>query len=192
MSLLAIAFATAGAGDVTTSTPEPLLEQAPFTQAIDIAIPSLDTGRGISGGYERWFPVRRMSFEILGEVRESASGDYTGLRLGTGFEARWYWRAHKKAWLSVLPANNPVGWFVGNGVYVATDLTHDNLDHRWLGTALEIGSVVRAGYRIAPWRQLTITPSAGLELQRDIDLSGRLSGVWRPGIAFGLDVGWLF
>ena len=42
------------------------------------------------------------------------------------------------------------------------------------------------------WRRLTITPSAGLELQRDIDLSGRLAGVWRPGIAFGLDVGWLF
>jgi hypothetical protein len=189
MSLLAIAFATAGA-DVST-TAEPLLD-APLVQAIDIAIPSLDTGRGISGGYERWFPRQRMSFEILGEFRQSASGDYTGLRFGTGFEAKWFWRTHHKAWLSVLPANSPVGWFVGNGIYVATDLTHDNLDHRWLGTALQIGDVVRAGYRVAPWRQLTITPSAGIELQRDIDLSGRLSGIWRPGIAFGLDVGWLF
>jgi hypothetical protein len=186
MSLLAIAFAAAG--DVDATAPEPA---APVTQSINIAIPSLDTGRGISGGYERWFPRLRISFELLGEVRQSASGDYTGIRLGTGFEAKWFWR-HDKAWLSVLPANSPVGWFVGNGVYVAADFTHDDLDHRWLGTALQVGTVVRAGYRIAPWRQLTITPSAGLELQRDIDLSGRLSGVWRPGVAFGLDVGWLF
>lgn len=187
MSLLAIAFAAAG--EATTTAPE---VEAPLTQSVDIAIPSLDTGRGISGGYERWFPRQRMSFEIFGEVRQSASGDYTGLRLGTGFEAKWFWRAHQKPWLSVLPACSPVGWFVGNGVYVATDFTHNNLDHRWLGTALQIGTVVRAGYRIAPWRKLTITPSAGLELQRDIDLSGRLAGVWRPGLAFGLDVGWLF
>ena len=189
MSLLAIAFATAGSGEVAASAPE---LDAPLVQAISVALPSLDTGRGISGGYERWFPRQRMSFEIVGEVRQSASGDYSGLRLGTGFDAKWFWRAHQKAWLSVLPANNPVGWFVGNGVYVATDLTHDNLDHRWLGTALQIGSVVRAGYRIVPWRQLAITPSAGIELQRDIDLSGRLSGAWRYGLTGGLEGGWLF
>lgn len=38
----------------------------------------------------------------------------------------------------------------------------------------------------------TITPSAGLELQRDYDLSGRLESVARGGATFGFDVGWLF
>lgn len=38
----------------------------------------------------------------------------------------------------------------------------------------------------------TITPSAGLELQRDYNLSGRLERVARGGATFGFDVGWLF
>ena len=187
MSLLAIAFAAAGS-DVSVTVPEP----EPLRQSVELAIASLDTGRGIAGGYERWFPRIGFTFELRGEIRESASGDYTGIRYGTGLEAKWFFRAHHKAWLSVLPAGNPAGWFVGAGIYAAIDTTHDDVDHRWLGTALQLGDAVRVGYRIAPWRQLTITPSTGIEIQRDLDLSGRLAGVWRYGISYGLDVGWLF
>ena len=78
------------------------------------------------------------------------------------------------------------------GLYLDGDFTHDDLDHRWLGSDLTVGTVGRIGYRIAPWRALTITPSVGLELQRDYDLSGRLESVARGGATFGLDVGWLF
>lgn len=163
-----------------------------LTQSLEVALPALDTGRGIDVGYERWLPERRLSYELRGELRESAAGDYTGLRTGVGVEGKWFWRAPLGARLSVLPANNMVGWFLGAGAYVATDFTHDDLDHRWLGSALQLGVVGRIGYRIAPWRQLTITPSSGIELQRDIDLSGRLAGATRGGLAYGLDVGWLF
>lgn len=167
--------------------PEPV-----YTQALEVALPSLDTGRGIDVGYERWRPELRLSYELRGELRESATGDYTGLRTGLGVEGRWFWRAPGGARLSVLPANNMAGWFLGAGTYVAMDFTHDDLDHRWLGNALQLGVVGRIGYRIVPWRRLSITPSSGIELQRDIDLSGRLAGVTRGGLAYGLDVGWLF
>ena len=182
MSLTAIALAAAAAA----STPDDL------TQSVEVALPALETGRGLAGGYERWLPDHRLAIELRGELRESASGDYTGIRIGAGIEARWFWRTHRGAWLSVLPAGTPVGWFLSAGTYVATDLTHDDEDHRWLGTALQLGGVGRIGYRIAPWRQLVITPSAGIEVQRDIDLSGRLAGVTRGGVTVGLDAGWLF
>ncbi|MFT3691731.1 MAG: hypothetical protein QM831_01235 [Kofleriaceae bacterium] len=160
--------------------------------AIEIAWPSLDTGRGIDGGYEHWFPAQRMSMILRGELREAASGDYTGIRLGVGAEADYFWRANRGAWLSVMPEGFPVGWFVGVGVYLAGDATHDDEDHRWLGTTTELGLAGRIGYRIAPWRGLLITPSVGLEGQRDIDLSGRLDGANRFGLTVGLDFGWWF
>jgi hypothetical protein len=189
MSLVALALGAATAADVSASAPPLAL---PFDQSIEVAVPSLDTGRGLVAGYERWLPDRRWSYELRGEFRESAAGDYTGLRAGIGVEARWFWRAPRGAWLSVLPPNNMAGWFLAAGSYVAADFTHDDEDHRWLGSALQLGVVGRIGYRIVPWRQLAITPSAGLELQRDIDLSGRLAGATRGGLAYGLDVGWLF
>ena len=185
MSLLALALA----GDVATTAPWP---EPPLAQSIEVAIPSLDTGRGIDAGYERWLPNLRLALEARVELREAATGDYTGWRVGLGIEAKWFWRAPQGAWLSKLPPNHPVGWFLGLGYYVAGDFTHDDKDHRWLGSAAELGAVARIGYRIAPWRQLTITPSAGGEIQRDVDLSGRLTGVFRLGGSYGLDVGWMF
>ncbi len=165
---------------------------ATYDQHVEVALPSLDTGRGIDAGYERWFPEPKLSFEVRGEVRETAAGDYTGFRIGGGVEMKWFWRGDHEAWLSVLRAHHMVGWFVGAGLYLDGDFTHDDLDHRWLGSDLTVGTVGRVGYRIAPWRALTITSSAGIELQRDYDLSGRLESVVRGGATFGLDVGWLF
>lgn len=163
-----------------------------YDQQVEVALPSLDTGRGIDAGYERWYPESQLAFEVRVEVRQTASADYTGFRIGGGGELKWFWRADHEAWLSRLAAGNAVGWFLGAGLYLDGDFIHDDVDHRWLGSALTIGSVGRIGYRIAPWRALTITPSLGLELQRDYDLSGRLESVPRGGLTFGLDVGWLF
>jgi hypothetical protein len=163
-----------------------------YDHAISVALPSLDTGRGIAASYEQWLPERRLSLVIAGELRESATGDYTGIRVGGGVEARWFWRADRGAWLSTLPAGNMAGWFLGGGPYVATDFTHDGADARWLGSALQLGVVGRVGYRIVPWRELAITPSAGLEVHQDFDVSGRLPSFTRGGVALGLDAGWLF
>ncbi len=163
-----------------------------YDQQVEVALPSLDTGRGIAVGYERWVPDQRVAYEVRLETRESASEDYTGIRIGGGVEFKWFWRARDRAWLSVLPAGNMAGWFLGGGVYAAGSFTHDDLDHRWLGTGLDVGAVARVGYRIAPWKQLTITPSTGIELERDFDTSGRLMSVGRGGLTVGLDVGWLF
>jgi hypothetical protein len=182
-------LAAAGAPSVATTAPAPDI----YTHAISVALPSLDTGRGIAANYELWMPQqRKLSLVFSAELRESATGDYTGIRIGGGVEARWYWRGDRDAWLSRVPAGNMVGWFLGGGAYVATDFTHDSADSRWLGTALQLGIAGRVGYRIAPWRQLAITPSAGLEVHEDFDVSGRLPPFTRGGLALGVDAGWLF
>lgn len=188
---LAIATAASAAGappSISADLPAP----ETYDHSISVSLPALDTGRGIAGSYEHWLPALHVAIVISGEVRESAIGDYTGMRFGVGGEVRWYWGAKHAAWLSTLPAGNMAGWFLGAGSYLATDLTHDNTDHKWLGTALQLGGESRVGYRIVPWRQLAITPSTGIEGHRDIDLRGRLPGFWRGGFSFGLDVGWLF
>jgi hypothetical protein len=161
-------------------------------QLVEVALPSVDTGRGLAGGYERRLAGRNVTYALRGELRESASGDYTGIRVGVGAEVRWFWRAPHAAWLTVLPPGSLAGWYLAAGSYAAADATHADTDHRWLGTTFELGGVARIGYRIAPWRGLAITPSAGLEIQRELDVSGRLAGVTRGGVAFGLDVGWMF
>jgi hypothetical protein len=175
------------AATATTSAPAPAPAPA-YDQAISVALPSLDTGRGVEIGYERWLPERRLAWSAYAELRESATGDYTGLRTGVGVRVRWFWRAD--AWLSRLPAGNMVGWFVGGGAGIAGDFTHDDADHRWLGTALEIGADAEIGYRIAPWRELVITPWTGLELHHDVQT--RIPDWTRGGAIVGLDAGWLF
>jgi hypothetical protein len=95
MSLIALALNAATAGDVTTSAPPPV---APIlAHTIDVALPSLDTGRGLAAGYETLLPAWHVAYEVRGEVRESATGDYTGWRFGTGLEAKWFWRSDRGA-----------------------------------------------------------------------------------------------
>src|SRR5256885_759130 len=89
----------------------------PLEQAISLSIPSTDGARGAQVTYERWLPDTGWSVAVSGELRESAIGDYTGLRAGAGLAIRHYWR--RDAWLSTVPAGNMVGWFYGGGGYVA-------------------------------------------------------------------------
>jgi hypothetical protein len=173
------------------------LPPAIYEQAVSVALPSLDGIRGVDASYEHALAPSLLGLTGLallasGEARESATGDYTGARLGVGLELRWYWRAGHRAWLSRLAPNNLAGWFVGAEALVATDLVHDNADHRWLGTSLQLGGAAHVGYRIAPWRELTITPSVGVELGHDLDLAGRVPGYTTCYPTIGLDVGWLF
>jgi hypothetical protein len=157
---------------------------------ISIAVPSIDGLRGLAVTYERWFPASRISVGVSGQLRQSAAGDFTGITSGVGGELRWYWRA--SAWRSSQPAGSMVGWFVGGRIDVAVGATRDDDDDRWLGTALSLSGTGHVGYRVAPWRGLELTPTAGLLLRRELDVSGRLPGWTRAGISVGLTVGWMF
>lgn len=168
---------------LTVSTP--ILEHD-----VSIAIPTFDGLRGLAVGYEHWLPERRISLGVSAQLRQSATGDFTGITTGLGAELRWYWRA--SAWRSSQPAGSMVGWFVGGRLDVALGATRDTVDERWLGTMLSLGGTGHIGYRIAPWRGLEITPTAGLLLRRELDVSGRLPGWTRGGAAAGLAIGWMF
>jgi hypothetical protein len=158
--------------------------------AVSISIPAVDGGRGLGASYERWLPERRISVAAIGQIRQTATGDYGAASVGIGGEVRWYWRAN--AWLSRLPAGSMVGWFVGGRIELALGATHDRVEDRWLGESLDIGTSGLIGYRIAPWRHLEITPSLGVGARRQIDLSGRLPSYNRGTLFAGLSVGWLF
>ncbi len=179
---LGLALATAAA---SAPLPDPIAYND-----VSLAVPALDGGRGVQVALERWLPAQRVGVAGDIEARESAVGDYTGIRVGIGAEVRWYW--HADGWLSRQPKGSMVGPFVGGRLGVALDATHDRLDHRWLGTAVELEGTWLVGYRIAPWRGLEITPSAGIGVRQDFDLSGRLQPDRRLTIAIGLAVGWLF
>ncbi|MBS1121798.1 MAG: hypothetical protein H6Q90_4026 [Deltaproteobacteria bacterium] len=157
---------------------------------VSVAIPALDGLGGISVGYERFLPARKLSIAASVQLRESAAGDYTGVRTGTGVELRWYWRANHQAWLSRQPAGSMAGWFTGGRVDVSFDATHDSIDDRWLDTAVELGASAELGYRIAPWRNLEITPSWNLGWRHEF--AQRLPGWSRKTVGVGLTVGWLF
>jgi hypothetical protein len=180
-----IAAATAGSASTTAT-----LERAPLRNAITIAVPSLDGATGAQVGYERWIPAAQISITVSAQLRESAVGDYTGIRAGVGAEIRWYFRA--RSFLHAQPTGSMIGWFTGGRIDVAIDGTKDLKTDRWIGTTLGIGTSALVGYRFAPWRGLEITPTTGLTWRRDIDLSGRLPGWNRGGIAGGLNLGWMF
>jgi hypothetical protein len=164
----------------------------PDLDAVSLSIPAIDGGRGIGASYERFLPKYKISVGGLAQIRQTATGDYGALSAGVGGEARWYWRAHRKAWLSRLPAGSMAGWFLGARLEAAFGATHDRVDDHWLGETVEIGTSALVGYRIAPWRKLEITPTFGLGHRYQIDVSGRLPNYSRATVFVGLTVGWLF
>jgi hypothetical protein len=151
-----------------------------LSHALSLSIPATDGGRGGRVLYEQRLE-HHLAVGAGLELRESAAGDYTGLRTGASGTLRWFWRRAAMT-----------GWYVGGSVHADGDFTHDDVDHRWLGNALQLGLGGEVGYRMQPWRQLIVTPAVGLEVHRDIDLSGRLPGWTRGGFVAGLEVGWLF
>ena len=195
--IFALAAAAAGSTDAPGMLAPPSLTDTTLAaptralhNGLSLSIPSTDGLRGAQVAYERWFAEPRVSVGISGALRQTAAGDYTALTTGAGVYVRRFWRAD--AWLSKLPAGAPVGWFYGGGAHVATTFTHDDVDSEWLGSTLRLGLTAEIGYRIAPWRQLTITPTAGLEVHTDLDISGRLDPWRQGGFTAGFEVGWLF
>lgn len=166
------------------------LAELAFLHALSLSVPSTDGLRGAQITYERWLPERHLALGIAGEIRQTATGDYTGMHTDLAVGVRRFPRAD--AWLSKLPAGSPVGWFYGGAVRAGTTVTHDDMAGEFLGTTLQLGASGEVGYRIAPWRQLAITPTLGVEVHRDIDLSGRMPAWTVSGVTVGLEIGWLF
>ena len=170
---------------LATALPAP-----PARHDISLAVPALDGLRGIAASYEHWLPEHRLGLAASAQLRESATGDYLGLHAGAGAELRWYWRARHRAWLSRQPAGSMVGWFTGGRVDVGIAATRDRVSERWLGNALELGATALVGYRIAPWRDLEITPTLGLGTRREFAMG---APDWNRGtLSIGLAVGWLY
>jgi len=160
----------------------------PLENALWLAVPAADAIRGAAIGYERWFPRYRLSASISGTVRQTASGDYTGIAAGGGAELRYYLRARSR--FSRQPQGSMVGWFTGTRIDVGHHWTSS--EGRSLGEALVVGGTVHVGYRIQPWRRLEITPSIGHGVRVEHDLSGRLAPWIKHGHTVGLTVGLLF
>ncbi len=162
----------------------------PLLNDIAVSVPSLDGGRGGAIAFERFLPAHELSIGVTIQARETATGDYTGVRTGAGIEVRHYKHDHM-AWMA-QPDGAMVGWFAGGRFDLATDATHDHMDNRWLSTTLETSILGEAGYRFAIWRGLDITPSVDLGFRHDSDLSGRLPAWTRPEVGAGLTIGWLY
>ena len=172
---------------MVSAPPQP---EPPRLNDVSVALPALDGLRGLQLQYERFVPDMHLGMAVSGQFRETAIGDYTSLRVGLGVEARVYWR--DDAWLSRQVRGSMVGWFVGVRVDAVVERTHNDFDDRSIGSTLELGFATRVGYRIAPWRDLEITPSISVTEKIDVALSGRVPAWTRPGIAGGLSVGWLY
>ena len=156
------------------STPAILLYHA-----LSLSIPSTDGARGARVLYEQFLPEHHLAIGLGAELRESAIGDYTGIRSGASGTVRWFWR---RATMT--------GWYAGGSVYADGDFTHDDTDHRWLSTTISVGLGAEFGYRFQPWRALIVTPCVGLEVHHDFAV--RMPDWTRGGLVAGLEVGWLF
>ncbi len=146
-----------------------------------LSLPSIDGATGAEVGVERYVPERRLGVIATLGMRKTADGDYSGVGGGVGVEARWYWRAHDMR-----------GFFVGGRGDLAFAHTRDVADDRDLGTTLVLSAEGLFGYRLVPWRRLTITGDLGLGFRNEHDLRGRLPAWTMGSITVGLEVGWMF
>jgi hypothetical protein len=155
-----------------------------------VSLPSLDGLTGVAAGYERFLPGRRLSLAATAGLRHTAAGDYSGFAGAVGLEARWYWRG--RALWTHQPRGSMIGWYVGGRATLGLSHTTNLADDRSLGTTAVVAAAGVVGYRFAPWRGLTITPSASLGLRNEHDLRGRLPPWTQGSLGVGLALGWLF
>jgi hypothetical protein len=140
--LVATAVLVAGARVAAADPPD---------YAVWVSIPSLDGAAGAELGAERRVAPRLAVAVELG-ARESASGDFDGLTVGGGGELRWFFRGGS-GWSR--DGLDRAGWFTGVRIDVAR--TGLEMDDRSLGSIWQVGAGPELGYRLAPWRGLSIT-----------------------------------
>lgn len=143
--------------------------------------------RGIEAEGELRLNQRYSVAAALG-VRGAAAGDYSSTTVSAGGEVR-RWLKRRAVWSSL---HGMVGWYLAGRLDLARTSEHDDTDDRDLGAHLAVAGSFLIGYRFAPWRGLTITPSTGLSLRTEFDLEGRLSPWTQGGFVFALTAGWLF
>ncbi|MCB9561583.1 MAG: hypothetical protein H6708_14345 [Kofleriaceae bacterium] len=153
-----------------------------------LALPSLTYG-GLAVDVERDLPARGFSLVGGAVIRAAATGDYGSTTLGASAEIR-RWFKRRAIWTH-QPRGAMIGWYLGGRLDVATMRLTDDAGAR-VGGQVTIAASVLGGYRLAPWRGLTVTPTLGLSHRVELDPDGRLPAWHRGAITFGVDLGWLF
>lgn len=144
----------------------------------------LGGGLVIEAEHQLW---PRWSLAGFAGVRATTSGDYRSLALSGGAEARW--------WLLGWTVSSPlresiVGGYLGAGLELSTVWLRDEIEGRGVGSTTSVAVVANVGYRFAPWSRISITPSAGLAIGRDI--AGGLPDRFTVRPRYGITVGVLF
>ena len=143
--------------------------------------------RGLDAEGELRLSQRYSVAAALG-VRSAAAADYSSLTVSAAGEVR-RWLRRRAVWSSL---HGMVGWYLAGRLDLARTSEHNDTDDRDLGAHLAVAGSFLVGYRFAPWRGLTITPSTGLSLRTEFDLKGRLAPWTQAGLLFSLTAGWLF
>jgi hypothetical protein len=129
----------------------------------------------------------RLSISGLGGARSTAAGDYDSLSLGLAAEVRWW----LLGWTVKSPLRESiVGGYFGAGAELSRVWLRR--DGRGVGATTSATAVGSFGYRFAPWSRVSITPSIGLAIGRDVDLDGRVPDRTTFRLRLGLTLGALF
>lgn len=155
-----------------------LLASTAHADTVWLAVPSIDGAAGLELGGERQVAPQR-TVALAASMRRTASSDYDAVRLGAALEYRHYFRSPSQR-----------GWLAGARLDVATSRL--SMSDRPIGTVISTGLRAELGYRVIPWRSLTVTALIGLGGSVDRDLDGRLPTQAHRVLGLGLDLGWMF
>lgn len=128
---------------------------------------------GVSVEVERALPAPRLSLAGAVGLRSTAAGDYDSRTVELGAELR------RAVWRDL---------YVSGRVDVARTSVTD-------AAAMDLGAVTTfavsalTGYRFTPWRDLEVRPYVGVAVRTE---RGAGPGWTRPGLAYGLAIGWRF
>jgi hypothetical protein len=134
---------------------------------------------------ERDLPNRHLSIVAALGVRSTAGGDYDSRTLGVGGEVR-YWILRRAIW-TARPRGSAVGWYVA--ARVDAGRTTLQMDGEELGAVDTLSVGAFTGYRFAPWKGLEVRPYLGAAMRHESNTGPSWT---RPGLAYGLAVGWQF
>ncbi len=159
-----------------------LLAAAPAARADDTVwiAPASLTYHGVAGEYEhdlaRGLADRRVSIAGGLALRSTAGGDYDSTTIGVAGEVRYWLRRH---------------WYVAARLDLAHTTVTDEMDET-IGRQHAVELAGLTGLQYTPWRRLEIRPYVGLAIRRESDHAGELAPWVRPGVAYGLALGWSF
>lgn len=144
----------------------------------------LGGGLAVEGERQMW---PRLSLGGFASLRSTASGDFSSIAAGAGAELR-YWLL---GWTVASPLRDSVvGGYFGAGVELSRTWLRDEVAGRGVGATTGARVTGSFGYRFAPWSRVSITPSVGLAIGRDV--AGGIPDRFSVRPRYGLTVGALF